>query len=752
MKWFAKSYQLISVLIALLLFSTTAKAQIGLTGSTCIIPDGTTQYIYALTGAWVTSDELGWRINGGVIAGTSITTESGIIQQIGIQIILTFTSGNASIQVTDSRLGSYTLNVSQVGTLTQDVIGSDQTVNYQQTPANLISFTNGSSMCTVPDSYDWQQSNSYYGPFSSTGISTPTYAFAGPLTQTTYFMRAVSISTSTIYSNVVKITVVSSSWENLNYIRVHEIMIPGVTNVVNIDALSTGGQVQTTSYLDGLGRPIQKVSKQTATPQGGGPWGDLVAPLAYDNLGRQPTQYLPYTIANFAHTSTGQAGAFETTAFTDQPQYYMSKLSETSPFNQVAYDQSPLSRTVNVKLSGTNYAASNGTQYTYDLNDADNDNVRIWSIGYGSADYPVNIGVYQSNSLFKTTETDVNGKTVIEYTNNLGQLVLRKVQLASVPNDEYDGWICTYNVYDDFGRIRFTIQPEAVNYLYNSNWTFDGPTGQTVLSEQCFQYLYDEKGRVISKKTPGSLPLSMIYDKRDRLVFSQDGNQRDKSPGEWLVNFYDGLDRTVLTALFETSETQTQLQTDVDNELSLTNLTIPDPIYDDLALDGRDPSVPIYIARNSIEFDGEFESVDGDEFETRIDPNATTGTLDIVFAYGLPISESNIENSSVFTPLKYFYYDDYTQFDADGFNDGFQNAEAYSGQQGNINPDPITASMRTHGKLTGTRVRVLNTSTFLQSTFYYDEKERQIQVSEQNIKSGTDVLTQQYNFENTILR
>lgn len=97
-----------------------------------------------------------------------------------------------------------------------------------------------------------------------------------------------------------------------------------------------------------------------------------------------------------------------------------------------------------------------------------------------------------------------------------------------MPSAAHSGWICTYSIYDDFGLLRYRLQPEAVNYLNNNNWSFAGGNGQQIINEWCFWYEYDDKGRNVLKKAPGAQPLRMIYDARNRIVFMQDGNQAAK--------------------------------------------------------------------------------------------------------------------------------------------------------------------------------------------------------------------------------
>src|SRR5262249_5484607 len=143
----------------------------------------------------------------------------------------------------------------------------------------------------------------------------------------------------------------------------------------------------------------------------------------------------------------------------------------TSAFSTVTFDNSPLNRVTNVKEPGTAWAAAAGNSATYDVNSS-NENVQQFTaayiqgspptINYLQANPPVDMGAYPANTLYKLTYTDENGKKVIEYVDRAGQLILKKVQLDNSPSVAHSGWICTYFVYDDFGLLRYELQPEAV--------------------------------------------------------------------------------------------------------------------------------------------------------------------------------------------------------------------------------------------------------------------------------------------------
>jgi hypothetical protein len=82
---------------------------------------------------------------------------------------------------------------------------------------------------------------------------------------------------------------VSSDWENQNYIRVQDILAAGISDWTTIDRLPIGQKRERTTYLDGLARPIQYLDKSGSLV--GGTSTDLVTPIVYDPSGRTTQQY-----------------------------------------------------------------------------------------------------------------------------------------------------------------------------------------------------------------------------------------------------------------------------------------------------------------------------------------------------------------------------------------------------------------------------------------------------------------------------
>ncbi|HRH47299.1 MAG TPA: DUF6443 domain-containing protein [Panacibacter sp.] len=627
--------------------------------------------------------------------------------------------------------------------------------DYNTIPSQLVEIVSP-VYTNITLTYQWQTSTSPAFTSYSTIGSLTSYTFTAPLTQTTYFRRKTTDASNAnnyIYSNIIELQLSSVNWENLNYIREHDVITTGITTDWKaVDQLTIGQKLQSTTYLDGLGRPVEKISKQTATPaQGSSTWGDMVQFSQYDVYGRQPKQFLPYTT-----TAATEAGKYKVAPTTDQAAYYTAVYSETSAFsNIVTYDNSPLNRVMKVNAPGASWAISNGNQAAYELNDA-TDNVQIFTIAYTTGSIPSDIGVYAANTLYKTTQIDENLKKVIEYTNQSGQLILKKVQIDDVPTASHSGWICTYNVYDDFGLLRYVLQPEAVKYLDANTWSFAGTNGQAILNEFCFRYEYDDKGRTVLKKAPGADPLNMVYDSRDRVVFMQDGNQAQKSPPEWTANLYDELDRVTITTLYRTTKTISQLQADIAAAVTVNTVTVTnsgEPITD-LVVDTRNTSIVTYSARNSITFasdeGGSFASATNDNFTAQIDATAATPVVTVsVAVFSNPISATDLGDPLKNTILKYQFYDDYSFTGVKTFDNNFHNTTAYSTSDPNV--IAIALSKRTLSFPTGSMVRVLGTNTFLNSTEYYDEKGRHIQTLEDNIKQGADITTMQYHWDGRLL-
>lgn len=522
----------------------------------------------------------------------------------------------------------------------------------------------------------------------------------------------------------------------INYVRTWEPSMPTADSATVVTG-NIAQVKQLTQYVDGLGRPLQTVSKGM-----GGTGKDIVTPVLYDAFGREPLKYLPY-----AYQSPGD-GKFKTDPFTNQKGFYEvnpGTEGETVFYSRTDFEASPLNRVLSTYAPGNSWAKNDLTtiergghkpvQQQYLIN-AVNDSVRIWSMGSGRI--PASSAAYPAGQLYKNVTIDEGGSQVVEYKDKEGQVILKKVQLDASPAGAHAGWLCTYYVYDDLGNLRFVIPPKAVG-LINSSWTI----AQSIADGLCFQYQYDSRQRMIIKKVPDAGEVHMVYDIRDRLVFTQDSVQRAKSPTkEWHTTFYDGLNRPVMTAIYPSNSDRAGLQGIMDGVTGVSseqNYAVPGP--DQLVIGSREIGRPLYQARQEIVFQPGFESETNADFTAQIDPTLILGTETLIVNNPLPAI-------SGYEPLTYTYYDKYSYNGAKSY-DGSYAAKNRAG--GNPYAESIAQSNATHGLITGSKVRVLGTSQWLTTSTFYDEKGRVIQVKGDNANGGEDILTNLYDFNGKVL-
>ncbi len=510
------------------------------------------------------------------------------------------------------------------------------------------------------------------------------------------------------------------------------------TNPNTLMSLPLNNVREKTEYLDGLGRPMQLVDKDGSLVNS--VKKDIVVPIEYDEAGRQVKSYLPYT-------SSVSPGQFKVNAVSAQQQFITTLFSEAPSYGLTEYDNSPLNRITKTMLPGTSWAGSNaGISYDYDVN-LNSEKVHIWTIGYtaGVAPSTSPTAVYTDAQLFKYVTTDENLKQVITYTDKSGNLILKKVQdkTGSALTVEHAGWLCTYYVYDDFGQQRFIIPPKAVVYLDTHNWALSSD----VINELCFSNEYDERGRLIVKKSPGADPVYFVYDQRDRLVFSQDGNQRNQTPKKWMATLYDNLDRVTTTGLIDYASTRAALQLSVNNITNnasngvvVVNSSIPPQA--NLVVDSRTGNTPaLYSATNSITFADGFVSGATDNFVAQIDGTVQSSNSNV------PVNGNPLPSGNNLYTLTLIFYDDYSYAGSKTFSNNFTIDNSVPANE----TESVQKTSQTIDFLTGTKVRLLDGgNTFLTTTSFYDYRGRLIQLQGDNHKGYTNENTTQYDFSGKV--
>jgi RHS repeat-associated protein len=215
---------------------------------------------------------------------------------------------------------------------------------------------------------------------------------------------------------------------------------------------------------------------------------------------------------------------------------------------------------------------------------------------------------------------------------------------------------------------------------------------QQILDTWAFQYQYDARNRMIGKKVPGADWVYMVYDNRDRLVMTQDGELRKTH--KWNFTKYDALNRPIITGIY--THTGWATQSTMAGLISTTNFL---ETYDGSGVHGY-----------------------------------TTGVFPI----------SNLEVLTV------TYYDNYdfkslinnTEFDYIAT----ELTDQYQGMATGV------AFPKVIGQVTASKTKVLGSRAwYLWSVNYYDDKYRVVQVISENGKSGIERQSSVYDFSGKVL-
>lgn len=516
-----------------------------------------------------------------------------------------------------------------------------------------------------------------------------------------FLMIVLAALMSSISAQVTMPAAYSSSIK-INYVRVWDPVKPYTDDADVISSSRTLQEVrQSTQYFDGLGRPLQTVIKKGSLVTGSSPV-DFVSPVVYDEFGREVYKYLP-----FAANSTGgnssisdglfklnpfqQDSTFNKGMFSDEAYYYGKIVFEPSPANRVLESYAPGDNWVG-SASQSSEANRHGLKTKYWVNNVA-DSVRIWTVTNVSNSFGTyaTSSIYAKGLLYKNVTQDEHNKQVIEFKDKDGKLILKKVQLTADADTgtgkNYTGWLCTYYVYDELNQLRAVIQPKGVELLAANSWDMTYSSG-VILTEQCFRYEYDSRGRMILKRIPGAGTVYMIYDARDRLVMVQDSSLRYAH--KWMYVLYDAQNRDTATGLI-TDNTyynnaayhrgQAESSTTYPNPGSYTDEVLAKKFYDNYTWRGWE---------------------------------------------GNPLSATRSTS-----------YDSYL---LSASNTTWPYPQDATGQSNQL------TSM-----VTGTKTKILGTSTYLYTINYYDDKGRLIQAQSTNQTTGTDINTIQYSWNGQAL-
>ncbi len=380
-----------------------------------------------------------------------------------------------------------------------------------------------------------------------------------------------------------------------NFIMTSTPRIKGMMSNADLANRGTCDLMQTVQYFDGIGRPLQ-----TVMVKGSAQDNDVVAPHVYDAMGREATVYLPYaltpaTVSDGSYKTNALAAGAGQSQFYAQPPGGVSQIA--SPQSVTAFEPSPLNRVTEQgapgaawQLSTSNIATAGHTvRTTYTANDQSSAFSSTYTAGTANpgsriaALYTVTINADMSRTLVRNNNaTYAPGElhvTIVQNENNQlsgdclgateeykdieGHVVLKRTY--NLANNAVQ-MLSTYYVYDNLGNLCFVLPPAS-----NADTALPS---QAVLSNLCYQYVYDYRNRLVQKTIPGKQVEYMVYNTLDKVVASQDGNMR--AGNQWLFTKYDALGRVIITGLWSSGSSavsQTALQATVNTYNTLWETT-----------------------------------------------------------------------------------------------------------------------------------------------------------------------------------
>lgn len=478
--------------------------------------------------------------------------------------------------------------------------------------------------------------------------------------------------------------------QNQNYILTINPTVP--TTVVN--GLNVHNSIQKVKYYDGLGRPFEEIQR----------WGnpekhDLVSYQEYDPLGRESNSWLPVV----AEYNNGQYLSLT------QYKFYGNNIdpNDSKTYSKPVYEASPLSRVVEQYGPGQHWHDQGIATRTSFLTNNAGLPCRLYKTPDNRQDASViKSGDYPANELYVTQLTSEENHITYEFKNKLGQTVLTRQMDGAIAHD-------TYYIYDNYGNLKTVLPPLASDHLSaNTTW----PETDPYLEQYAYLYKYDNWNRCIAKKIPGTDWTYYVYDKANRLIFTQDGELRDDDENKWTITIPDKEGRTVFTGVIYNYDFE------IDDEHW--SGTISSRLnVDNLVESVRNGEIAFYAEyRGEDSFPSGYQLVAYNCTATEISPTGNS----LVYIYP--------------DIYKVDYYDNYEFLNKHDFPNYIYDSSRENDGYGT----PYTNGAQTF--LTGTMVCDQYDSERIYTAFYYDDRGRLIQSQSSNSLNGKDTEYIAYNF------
>ncbi|WP_299244094.1 DUF6443 domain-containing protein [uncultured Aquimarina sp.] len=487
---------------------------------------------------------------------------------------------------------------------------------------------------------------------------------------------------SSIYQDV------TFSNENYMYTRVYQKEMTSPDDIT-----FTNDVIESIEYYDGLGRAKQQIGIKASPDE-----KDIVTHMEYDSLGRQAKQYLPF------ERQTGALGSYNTVDVIENINtYYQTKYTDdftgmavaaVNAFSESIFEASPLNRVLEQGAPGKDWKADKDadTDHTikFDWSSNTADEVVYFDVDFtnGNIKSPILMrdGYYQVGEVYVTITKDenwqpgqtyVNDHTIKEYKDKSGRVILKRTFDQGEAHN-------TYYVYDDFGNLTFVIPPKVT--IHTTNGVSD-----IELRELCYQYIYDSRRRLIEKKIPGKGRESIVYNKLDQPILTQDALLEESS--QWLFTKYDAFGRVAYTG----------------------KINIPNKTRAQLQIEANAFTEALWVESSTERMIG--------------------GTSLYYTNGGYP----DVQNAEILTVN---YYNNYDFLGS--------NPESHFVNPVNVYEEPITD--RTRSLATGSKIKVLETQDWITTVTYYDKKAQPIYMASENEYLNTvDLIESKLDFAGKVL-
>jgi RHS repeat-associated protein len=418
---------------------------------------------------------------------------------------------------------------------------------------------------------------------------------------------------------------------------------------------------------------------------------DIVTPQFYDDFGRERYRFLPFQSVVATVGDITNDGNMKANPFVQQDQFYdqyLSGQSQTHYYGRADFEPSPLNRMAKILPEGSNWAGANRGVTIYNYVNVANE-VRLLTVSATAGNVPLSSGDYTAGELYRTISTDEHGKNTIEYKNKDGQLILKKVEV------KMDGQ-ASFNSHTGWLSTYYIYDD-----LNNLRWVLPPLAVEKLIGAGWNFGGANYTASVIANE----LCFYYEYDDQNRMIIK-------KVPGAGIEEMvYDKRDRLIMSRHAKLAE-QGYWQ------------------------------VNKYDAQNRL-------------IKIGLIANASSRTVHQTSA-NADLNYPTLNNADV---MQENYYDDYNWASVLGPAATMHTGDiwsAYFFTTFNAAPEyaqPVVADLvNLRDKVTGMKVRVLGTGTYLYTINWYDEKGRVIQTRSTNISGAYDRYTTQYDFAGRPLR